>query len=274
MPVFLGPSSSDWKVHNVIKRWWSYSFTTSAPTPPKKRKRKFISLASIIQKFSVFRSVLHKCCFFCLLPFTFHPLSFVFPLCLLPFTFSPLSFVLCRSRLSFALYLYPLYFCLSSSSFTFYPLSCVFLLSPLSFAFTFYPLSFLFLLSLLPFTLYPLFFVFCLSPSSFTFYPLSFVVLLSPLSFAFYPLSFVFCLSPLSFASLFKEKRNASLSHTNESSLLQDTSFALKAPEIAKWKELFRWEHALAIAEPSKHAWQSNSKILGLVWVIEILQLN
>ena len=201
----------------------------------------------------MFRSVLHKCCFFvfCLLPFTLCLLSFPFVFCPLPFPLCPLSFVcpVCLLPFTFTLctFVFPLRLLL---------LPFVLCLSSFPFVFCFYLLPFVFSLS-------PLFFVFCLSPSSFTFYPLSFVVLLSPLSFAFYPLSFVFCLSPLSFASLFKEKRNASLSHTNESSLLQDTSFALKAPEIAKWKELFWWEHALAIAEPNKPAWQSNSKLFG-----------
>ena len=111
------------------------------PTPQKNRKRKFISLASIIQKFSVFRSVLHKCCFFvfCLLPFTLCLLSFPFVFCLLPFPLCPLSFVC-----PFVFCPLPLPFVLLSFLFVFYfyPLSCVFLLSSLSFAFTFYPFVF------------------------------------------------------------------------------------------------------------------------------------
>ena len=120
VPVFLGPSSSNWKVHNVIKRWSSYFFTTSEkdnlylwplkyrsvqcsevfcisvvfcllplPFPLRLRLLLFTFLLSLLSfAFYLLPFVLRLSPFhlvFCLLPFSYPlSLSSVFPLCLLP----------------------------------------------------------------------------------------------------------------------------------------------------------------------------------------------
>ena len=125
VPVFLGPSSSNWKVHNVIKRWSSYFFTTSEKDNLYLWPLKYRS----VQCSEVFCiSVV-----FCLLPFTFYPSS------------SSFTFYLCHffflSLLSFAFYLLPFVLRLS-------PFHLVFCLLPFS-----YPLS---LSSVFPLCLLPL----------------------------------------------------------------------------------------------------------------------
>ena len=125
VPVFLGPSSSNWKVHNVIKRWSSYFFTTSEKDNLYLWPLKYRS----VQCSEVF------CISVVFLSFAFYLLPFVFV-----FYFLPLSFFF-LSLLSFAFYLLPFVLRLS-------PFHLVFCLLPFS-----YPLS---LSSVFPLCLLPL----------------------------------------------------------------------------------------------------------------------